>query len=207
TDRSARIAPLRIRELAPLRPYVTEIEAVYIPRNVLTRANCAPFAQALGNLISVYEIEVAQVPEGSGALLRRLPPNSPLVYVTLSGPGSTDETLADLGRCTRLTSASLAGAKISNDGLRHLSGLGSLRTLVLRGTPISASGVQHLTSLSGLTSLDLVDTSVGDEDIGHLTKLSALVALDLRATRVTVDAVQRLQRALPRCQIDWGPSK
>jgi hypothetical protein len=207
SDRSRRIAPLRIRELAPLRPYVTEIEAIYIPKNALTPANCELFAQALGNLTSVYEIAAAQVPKGCSTLLNRLPPSSRLEYVTLSGPGITDETLADLGRCARLTSPSLAGAKISNDGLRHLSGLRSLRTLVLRGTPISGGGMEHLTSLPGLTWLDLADTSIGDEDLRHLTKLAALISLDLRGTRVTADGVQQLQRALPRCQIDWGPSK
>lgn len=207
TDRSARIAPLRIRELAPLRPYVTEIEAIYIPKNVLTPANCDSFAQALGNLTRVYELEAAQVPQGCETLLNRLPPNSRMEYVTLHGPGVTDDTLADLGRCKRLATASFVGARISNDGLRHLSGLRWLRTLALRGTPITAGGLAHLTSLPGLTWLDVVDTPIGDEAIGSLSKLSALVALDLRGTHVTAAGVQSLKRALPRCQIDWGPSK
>lgn len=207
TDRSSRIAPLRIRELAPLRPYVTEIEAIYLPRNTLSPANCESFAQAVGNLAAIYEVEAAEVPEGCGSLLRQLPPISLLEHVGLTGPGVTDETLADLGHCTRLTSVSLAGARISNDGLRHLSALRWLRWLTLRGTPISGRGLSHLTSLPGLVSLDLADTPIGDEDLGELAKLSALVELDLRGTRVTAEGLTRLQLALPRCQIDGGPSR
>lgn len=55
--------------------------------------------------------------------------------------------------------------------------------------------------------LDLVDTPIGDEDLVELAKLSALFSLDVRGTRVTAEGVQRLRRVLPRCQVDWGPSK
>lgn len=207
TDRSARIAPLRIRELAPLRPYVTEIEAVYVPKNVLTPANCESFAVALGKLTRIYEVNAAQVPKSCGALLHRLPPNSRLQYVTLTGPGVTDETLADLAACKRLTSLSLVGCRVSDDGLRHLAGLRGLRSLALRGALLSGSGLRHLQPLTGLNSLDLAKTSIDDEQVSELANLSALVSLDLRGTRVTVGGVQKLQRALPRCQIDWEPTR
>jgi hypothetical protein len=207
SDRSARIAPLRIRELAPLRPYVTEIEAVYIPKNVLTPNSCESFAVAIGNLPRIYEVNAMELPEGCGALLHHLPFNSRLEHVILTGPGVTDETLADLARCKRLTIASFAGSRISDDGLRHLSGLVWLRNLVLRGAPLSGSGLTYLASLTGLTSLDLAKTYVGDEQISELAKFSSLISLDLRGTRVTVEGLQRLQRAVPRCQLDWEPAK
>jgi hypothetical protein len=206
TDRSRRMAALRIRELAPLRPYVTEIEAIYIPKDALTPANCASLSEAIGNLKMLYEIDAAVVPEGCDLLLRRLPPTSRMEFLMLSGPGVTDSMLADVGSCKRLTILTLVDSRITDDGLRQIAGLRSLRSLVLRRARVSGAGLRQLTVLPGLSSLDLADTPIGDDDVGALTQMPALVSLDLRGTRVTLAGVQQIQRALPRCQIDWGKS-
>jgi hypothetical protein len=206
TDRTRRIAPLRIRELAPLRPYVTEIEAVYIPKDALTADTCDTVADVLGKLELLDEVEAAAVPAGCGGLFQRLPPGSLVQYVTLSGEGVNDDTLADVGRFKRLRKVALVDAQVSDDGLNNLSRLRWLDVLILRGAPLSGDGLAHLTSLPSLTSLDLADTAVDDDQVGALTALTGLTYLDLRGTNVTINGVQRIQAGLPRCQITWGPS-
>jgi hypothetical protein len=207
TDRTRRIAPLRIRELAPLRPYVTEIEAVYIPKDALSTATSEPIEEVLGKLEMLDELEAVDVPDGCGGLLHRLPPGSLMQYVTLSGAGVTDDTLADIGQFKRLRKVVIADSRVSDEGLKHLSRLRWLEVLVLRGAPLSGSGLTHLASLPSLSSLDLADTAIGDDQIGALTSLSGLIDLNLGGTNVTPAGVKRLQTALPRCQIRWGPSQ
>src|SRR6185437_5017528 len=112
-DRTRRPAFLRIRELAPLRPYVTEIEAVSIPRNCLTDANCEAVAEILGQLTMLDEVYAPEVPAGCERLLHRLPPGSFMQYLTLAGPGVTDEMLADVAGLKRLYKTFFIHSRIS----------------------------------------------------------------------------------------------
>ena len=206
TDRTRRSAPLRIRELAPLRPYVTEIEAIYIPKGCLTAAKCEPLAEILGQVTMLDEIEAPQVPDGCERLLSGLPPGSLMQYVLLSGEGVTDETLAKAGGFRRLYKAALVNAQITDDGLKHLAGLRSLAVLNLRGTPITGSGLTHLAAMPNLLSLVLADTQVDDQHLTLLQPCTGLTDLDVSGTRVTASGVKTLQAALPRCNVKWGPS-
>ncbi|HVX16207.1 MAG TPA: hypothetical protein VHC22_33785 [Pirellulales bacterium] len=206
TDRTRRIAPLRIRELAPLRPYVTEIEAVFVPREVLVPDAVETVARVLGTVHMLDEVEADYVPEGCGGLFDRLPAGSLMQYVTLDGPGIDDHTLAQVGRFKRLRRAIFIAPRITDEGLRSLSRLRWLESLALRGAPLSGSGLVHLVSLPSLSSLDLSDTPIGDDEIGALGQLTGLIDLDLTGTNVTLAGLEKLQQALPRCQIRWSPS-
>ena len=61
---------------------------------------------------------------------------------------------------------------------------------------------------SVITTCDLVNSTamgiqVTDSGLGHLKGLSSLEFLDLRDTQVTPEGVQKLQEALPECQIEY----
>ncbi|MHC4401523.1 MAG: hypothetical protein ACYTG0_17765 [Planctomycetota bacterium] len=54
-------------------------------------------------------------------------------------------------------------------------------------------------------TIDLSDTDVTDADLVALEGLSSLQTLRLYRTAVTKKAVNRLQRALPDCRVQWSP--
>jgi hypothetical protein len=56
----------------------------------------------------------------------------------------------------------------------------------------------------------LSETQVSDAGIKHLAGLNKLDSLDLRGTRATAAGVAELQKALPKCKVDWdgkGPGQ
>ncbi|HEV3020888.1 MAG TPA: hypothetical protein VGX76_00415 [Pirellulales bacterium] len=206
TDRTRRPAPLRIRELAPLRPYVTEIEAVYLPKDSLTAATCQSLAEVLGHVTMLDEVDAPAVPAGCERLLSRIGPGSYMQYLTLSGEGVTDEMLATAGGFQRLRTAIFAEGRISDAGLTHLAGLPWLETLVLRDMPITGDGLAPLASCPTLRVLDLSGTQVGDEQVAVLAQLPSLGELDVRRTRITAAGVKQLQGAAPQLRITWEPA-
>jgi hypothetical protein len=52
--------------------------------------------------------------------------------------------------------------------------------------------------------LNLSDTAITDAGVAHLQGLTELKQLDVRTTAVTGDAIKRLKKALPRCNVYIG---
>jgi hypothetical protein len=206
TDRTRRPAALRIRELAPLRPYVTEIEAIYLPKDCLTPDNCEPLAELLGQVTMLDEIDAPDVPAGCERLLSRLKAGCYMQYLTLIGEGVTDEMLLKAGGLQRLRTAVFGKGRITDSGLAHLAGLPLLETLSLRDMPITGDGLAPLASCPTLRELDLSGTQVGDEQVAVLSQLPRLSELDVRRTRMTAAGVKQLQAAAPQCRITWQPA-
>jgi hypothetical protein len=88
-----------------------------------------------------------------------------------------------------------------DDDLAALKHIKNLTKLSLHGAQITDAGLQHLTELSDLRSLDLSSTEVSDDGVAQLAALAKLRVLNLRGTHVSAQAVEKLQRALPRCEI------
>jgi len=136
-----------------------------------------------------------------------------------------DEEMALLGSCAEIKALHLGGSDITNDGLKHIVGMTKLEYLTLHYTQITDEGLEHLRGLSKLSRLNLSDTSVGDRGIKHIEGLENLRELWLDNTRLTDDGlkhleglrnlhtlslphdectqagVEKLQRALPDCEI------
>ena len=62
-------------------------------------------------------------------------------------------------------------------------------------------GLAHLTGLANLQTLVLTQTKVTDAGLAHLKGLTNLQDLWLGNTKVTEAGVNKLQKALPNCQI------
>jgi len=58
-----------------------------------------------------------------------------------------------------------------------------------------------------LKRLSLAGSGLTDAGIKHLAGLSCLEALDLRKTKASAAGVALLQKALPKCKIDWHGMK
>ncbi|MBN2475877.1 MAG: hypothetical protein JXB62_14795 [Pirellulales bacterium] len=93
---------------------------------------------------------------------------------------------------------------IDEKSLAPLRGLSDLELLCLENTLLTD---QQMTLLQGLNvrMLNLKGTPVTDAGLEHLRGLANLSFLELSNTRVTEEGVARLQRALPRCKIQWVP--
>ena len=104
---------------------------------------------------------------------------------------------------------------ITDAGLEALEGLTHLRELNLSRTGITDLGLKHIAKLARLEVLDLSDTHVTDAgrqptslvppslDLPGLEQLSGLSEfrrLVLQRTAVSAAGVEKLRRALPKCE-------
>ncbi len=103
-------------------------------------------------------------------------------------------------RGMQLVSAFLNGSPISD--LTPLAGM-PLRYLDIRFT-----GVTDLTPLRGIQLTSLICSSTSISDVSPLVECRSMPQIDLRKTKVTAETVAVLQKALPKCKIDWDdPAK
>ena len=112
-----------------------------------------------------------------------------------------DDEASHLKALTNLDFLVLCGTQVTDEGLEHLEGLGSLRVLALSNTQITDAGLKHLEGLTNLTALELANTQVSYAGLKHLEGLTSLEYLNLTGTQVTLEGVEKLQEALPNCEI------
>jgi hypothetical protein len=101
----------------------------------------------------------------------------------------------------------LGRTKITDDGLKAVEGLKNLQKLHLENTKIGDAGLAHLKNLSSLEYLNLYGTQITDAGLTDLEGLKNLRALYLWQTKTTPEGVEKLQKALPKCQINTGWEK
>jgi hypothetical protein len=102
---------------------------------------------------------------------------------------------------TEVVKVSLDGTHVADAMLGHLAGLDKLEQLGLSETPITEAALAHLEGLPRLQKLDLRNTGISDAGLAHLEGLKQLQELWLGGTQVTDEGVNKLQQALPDCQI------
>jgi predicted transcriptional regulator len=180
--------------------------------------------QALESLKYLEELFL----EGTGISDISLVPLAGLARLTHLDLGATrigDPGLAHVSRLTGLNGLNLGQTEVTNEGLRflagmrdledlwldhtsvgdsglaHLAGLRMMRTLFLHNTNVTDVGLRFFRGMRNLYSLHLDDTAVTDAGLEHLGGLH-LSHIELSGTRVTSAGIERLQRAMPRLQID-----
>lgn len=95
-----------------------------------------------------------------------------------------------------------SGRHIANGDLDSLANFPQLEELDLFGTQITDAGLPHMERLTSLRKLTLDCTEVTNVGLKHLAGLKQLQSLSLRDTKATQEGIQRLQQALPACEID-----
>ena len=115
----------------------------------------------------------------------------------------SDTELEHLAGLTKLSNLDLSRARITDVGLQRLKGLPRLGLLNISSTQVTDDGLEHLRGLTNLWMLSLGYTQVTDKGGEHLKGLTSLNHLDLRGTQVTEQGINRLQKALPNCEIIW----
>lgn len=147
--------------------------------------------------------EVAIVRHCSDAALanQHLQSLRPLRTLSLQYSPVTDAGLVSLRSLTQLAALDLDSTRVTGVGLEHLRGMTRLRWLSLRGTEVSDEGIENLAFLSRLQWLDLSATAISDAGLTHLEGLRQLEVLGVSNTKVTDAGAEKLQQALPMCQI------
>src|SRR5262249_55946045 len=117
----------------------------------------------------------------------------------------SDEGLAHIESMTSLHYLAL-GPGVSDTGLIHLAKLKELRELRLdNARDVTDRGLESLKKLTKLQSLSLQYTDVAGPGLIHLAGLKQLRELNLEGTPVGREAVDALQKALPKCNFIWVP--
>jgi hypothetical protein len=104
-----------------------------------------------------------------------------------------------------VTIVSLHGSKVTDAELKELAAFKRLLKLELGYTSITDAGMKELVVFKDLNELDLSRTWVTDAGLKHLAELKHLEKLDLSGTSVTDAGVADLQKALPKCEVVYGP--
>jgi hypothetical protein len=130
--------------------------------------------------------------------LRHLAQLPKLTNLHIQGPGEKQHV-------SFASTDELSRTQITSRALIHLGGLTNLEYVRLTRTQVDGADLLHLQALPKLKTLILTSTSVSDTDIEILSAMSQLEELDVVHTSVTADGVERLQKALPNCEITYLP--
>jgi len=124
-----------------------------------------------------------------------------LEELSLDGTQITDDGLKHLKEMPELRNLHLGDTQITDRGLRHLKGMTRLTRLSLHGTKISDTGLAELKGMTSLQVLKINQTLVTDAGLEHVRELTGIACVWLEGTYVTDQGVQKLQQALPNCDI------
>jgi len=133
--------------------------------------------------------------------------DSPLLQVSFaqstSPPG--DEALAALaGAADNVVWLNLSKAQFTAAGIEHLAKLKNLIQLHLEHSTIDDAGIAKLAGFPRLEYLNLYGTSVTDAGVTPLAGLAKLRNLYVWQTKVSWDAAQGLQKAVPGLEVNLG---
>ena len=115
-----------------------------------------------------------------------------LTGVEVKGPKVTDETLAVLKDCRRLTRLRLTRTRVTNEGLAQLAHLGSLDDLSLMGAPVTDAVFDNLKDCP-ITGLELNFTNISDEGMARVKRYKQLHGLGLSFSRVGDAGLEHLR--------------
>jgi hypothetical protein len=121
--------------------------------------------------------------------------------VQLTDTPATNNDLKHLAVLPTVERILLSGTKVDDDGIPLLKVCPKLKYLALNDTAITDQGLSHVTAFQDLEMLSLSGTKITDAGLAHLARLPRLKQLWLRNTAITDAGYQKLQSALPDCEI------
>jgi hypothetical protein len=178
---------------------------------VLDIANCGEITSAgLAHLKKLPHLKQLALPYSTtDAGLAPLEGLTELESLTIShyrADPITDAGLARLKGLRRLRHLLLNDLQTTDAGLANLCGLQELRILEFGRVPVGDAGLVHLGKLQNLQYLDIGASEVTDAGVDHLFGLKDLRILKI-PDRITRQARQRLQAAIPELQFDGRPEE
>lgn len=120
-----------------------------------------------------------------------------LECLTLCGSTTSLEGIGILSKFPRLKYLNLNKTPVTDEDLVELGQITGLEFLGLDQTQVTDSGFVHLKDCQNLKGLALACTMITDEGLLQLRALTALQRLRLDGCALSVEAMRKLQRALP----------
>ncbi|MBI1903292.1 MAG: leucine-rich repeat protein [Planctomycetia bacterium] len=130
-----------------------------------------------------------------------------LTVLGLDSTKVTDAGLAYFKDCTKLAVLGLYQTQVGDAGLAQFKDCKELTGLELHDTKLTDAGLAHFQGCKKLRHLSLQGCQVSDAGLSVLAGLAKLETLGLKRTKVTAAGVAELQKALPKCQIEWDGKK
>jgi hypothetical protein len=69
------------------------------------------------------------------------------------------------------------------------------------GPKVTNLGMRYLRGMTSIERLDITDAKISDSAVNDLITLTGLKQLILNGTQITDVGIERLQRALPECEV------
>jgi hypothetical protein len=129
---------------------------------------------------------------------------SNLKVLRLSDTSIGDKTVQKLLKSGKLQELAIDSTKATGSILPDLKQCPGLYSVDLRGLNITNDDLKHLLELKNLEHLYLCHTKITDVGLNHLHECKNLKSLYLESTRTTSDAIKRLKKALPECEVYNG---
>lgn len=209
--------PLSTEDIALIRQWITDGAKLAVATTPTPGKDGAPAKAHEPTPPSEEDPELQALPKASaeaiaaiekaGGAVMPLFGDSPLLQVSFaqseSPPG--DEAIASLtGAADQIVWLNLGKAQVSAAGLASLEKLKNLIQLHLEHSSVDDAGLAHLAGLKRLEYINLYGTSVTDAGLEPLKTLPKLKRLFVWKTKVSYDAAQALQAAIPGLEVNLG---
>lgn len=173
-------------------------------------------------LLERIYLQETRVTDDGLAQLRNCPS---LADLNASGTSVTGSCLPELANCSVLSTLLLDFCPIKDSESAGFAGLHSVRHLSLYGTPISdqsllsishmenleilnvgrteihGAGIDCLAACASLREFEADDSEISDDAVSNLACLRQVSTMTLIGTNMSQRGLERLRRALPRCNI------
>jgi hypothetical protein len=156
----------------------------------------------LPKLLMNESLDLSYTNVGNGQLVQ-LKEMSRLKYLRLVRTELSDADMQYVAQSRGLKILNMDGTNISNAALNRLQPLRYLQCLSLNDTQIDDDGLEALREFGDLQWLSLINTAISDRSLRHLKDIKSLRWLFLVGTKVTASGLEKLEAALPGCEIKW----
>lgn len=209
--------PLPAEEIELIRQWISEGASFTAVAAAPAEAREQPVEPAEPRTPAEEDPELAQLPpasaeaiatiEAAGGTVMPVFAGSPLLQVSFAQAASPpgDEAVAALvDAADQIVWLNLANAQISANGLAPLAKLKNLIRVHLEQSNVDDAGLAHLAGLPRLEYLNVYGTAVTDAGVDHLKTNAKLRRLYVWKTKVSYDAAQALQAAIPGLEVNLG---
>lgn len=183
----------------------------------------------LGSQVNVNGDEVTGFggPNVTDAALEQISHITTIKILNLANSNVTDKGMAHIANLKGLTQLNLGNTKVTERGLEVIKNFPQLETLTLFLSAVSNEnlktvgelkklkalnisntkkfgdeGMKYLGKLPAIEFIHLQSTAISDEGLSHLAGLKTLTRVLVTGRNVTPAGVEKLQRALPKCQVN-----
>ena len=162
----------------------------------------------LAYITGLQKLRVIELWEINDEGLAHLPEFKNLQELTMSDSSHyrANNTLTDSGLIYITKIEKLYKLKFITDSygdLSFIADLKNLRSLYIGGSNVTDTTLIHISRLKNLKELYIVAAPITDSELIRLQQIKNLRKLDIHYTKVTKTGVEKLQKYLPNCEINF----